>query len=122
MAQPQADFVDVSSEGGVVTAKIVTSTVEEREATVILDNVKGAIDQAGNGLRYVVLDFGSVAFINSSGLAACIEIRNQADTQGAKTIVYRPREDVDQVFKMVKVDRLYTFAHTAEELATALGG
>ncbi len=116
MSDSLTDYVTVSNDGGVVTARIVASNVEEREATGILNAVKGAMGEAGERLRFVVLDFGEVEFINSSGLAACIELRNGADAQGAHTIVYRPKDDVNQVFRMVRVDRLYTFAHTAEEL------
>ncbi len=116
MPDPLPDLVDVSSDGGVVTARIVSTTFEERQAMGILEAVKVAMDEAGDGLRYVVLDFGEVNFINSSGLAACIELRNGADAQGARTIVYRPKDEVNEVFRMVRVDRLYTFAHSAEEL------
>ena len=64
----------------------------------------------------MVLDFGAVTFINSSGLAACIEVHNSAAAQGARTILYRPRDNVSDLFRMVKVDRLYAFAHDAQEL------
>ena len=36
MPEPTADFVEISSAGGVVTAKITASSVEERPANVIL--------------------------------------------------------------------------------------
>ena len=39
-----------------------------------------------------------------------------APRHGAPTILYRPKQDVDEVFKMVKVDRLFTFAHSETEL------
>lgn len=83
---------------------------------MILKHVRAAMDRVGDGLQAVVLDFGEVAFINSSGLAACIEVRNGAAAHGARTIVYRPRDDVSDLFHMVKVDRLYVFAHDARQL------
>ncbi len=116
MADSTTDAVEVSTEAGVVMGRITAHAVEEREATVILVAVKQAIEQAGDGLRCVVLDFAEVNFINSSGLAACIQLRNEANAQGAQTIVYRPKDEVNQVFKMVRVDRLYTFAYNAQEL------
>jgi anti-anti-sigma factor len=114
--EPMADFVEISSDGGVVTAKIVAPSVEERPANIILAKTREAMEQIGDGLTNVVLDFGGVDFINSSGLAACIELRNGAAEKGARTILFQPTEDVLQVFTMVKVDRLFTTAHTAEEL------
>ncbi|MHC4142132.1 MAG: STAS domain-containing protein [Planctomycetota bacterium] len=113
-----ADFVEISADGGVVTAKIVAPSVEERPANIILARTREAMEQIGDGLTNVVLDFGDVDFINSSGLAACLELRNGAAEKGARTILYQPRDDVLQVFTMVKVDRLFTTAHTAEELTS----
>lgn len=112
--------VEVVSAGGVVTARILVNSLEEQPAAVILERTREAMEAAGGGLRSVVLDFGDVNFINSSGLAACIEVRNFAANHGARTVVYRPRDQVSMVFKMVRVDRLYTFAHNAEDLHRAV--
>ena len=112
--------VEVQSAGGVVTARILVESVEEQPAAVILEKTRAAMEAAGKGLRSVVLDFGGVNFINSSGLAACIEVRNYAANHGARAIVYRPREQVTLVFRMVRIDRLYTFAHSAEDLGRAV--
>ena len=101
-----------------MTAKIVAPSVEERPANVILARTREAMEQIGDGLTNVVLDFGDVDFINSSGLAACIELRNGAAERGARTILFQPTDDVLQVFMMVKVDRLFTTIQTAEELTT----
>ena len=116
MAETQGEYVDVTSDGGVITARISQPNVEEQEASIILKTVRAAMDQAGDDLRAVVLDFEEVVFINSSGLAACIEVRNGAMERGAQTILYRPKDDVSNLFRMVKVDRLYEFARDAEEL------
>ena len=116
MPDPNAEYVDVTTDGGVVTARITEANVEEEAASVILNTVRAAMELPGLDLQAVVLDFGEVVFINSSGLAACIELRNAAAAQDACTIVYRPRHDVSDLFRLVKVDRLYAFANDAQEL------
>ncbi len=116
MDKSPSEYVDVTTDGGVITARICQPNVEEHEASIILDRLRAAMKQTGSDLQAVVLDFGEVTFINSSGLAACIEVRNGAAAQGARTILYRPREDVRNLFRMVKVDRLYAFAQDAKEL------
>jgi anti-sigma B factor antagonist len=108
--------VDITAAGGVVTARIIAPSVEERPANLILARTREAMEEVGDGLTDLVLDFSDVDFINSSGLAACIELRHGAAAKGARTIIYHPKDDVLQVFTMVKVDRLYTIAHTADEL------
>ena len=119
---PNAEYVDVTTDGGVVTARITESNVEEQAASIILNTVRDAMNHPGLDLQAVVLDFGEVVFINSSGLAACIELRNAAAAQDARTIVYRPRNDVSDLFRLVKLDRLYSFAHDAKELDELVSG
>ena len=71
---PQLRAVDVTTGHGVVAAKIVDGAVEAHRAAVILDTVRMAIDEYAGDLRFVVLDFGDVDFINSSGVAAMLEL------------------------------------------------
>ncbi len=113
-------MVEVASAAGVVTARILVDSLEEQPAAEVLELTRQAMQAAGPALRRVVLDLGDVNFINSSGLAACIEVRNFAANHGAPTVVYRPRDQVSLLFKMVRVDRLYTFAHSAEDLRRAV--
>ena len=116
MPDPHPEYVDVTTDSGVVTARITEPNVEEQAASIILNTVREAMNHPGLDLQAVVLDFGEVAFINSSGLAACIELRNAAAARDARTIVYRAKLGVTDLFRLVKVDRLYSFAHDAKEL------
>ena len=116
MPDAAKEFVNVIRDGGVLTARITAPNVEESEALVLFNTVRAAIDQAGSDLQVMVLDLGEVTFINSSGLAVCIRLRNGAAEHGARTIVYRAREDVTDLFRLVQVDRLYAFASDAQEL------
>ncbi len=116
MANSPGDYVDVTTDNGVITARICKPNVEEHEASIILDRLRTAMQKAGSDLQAVIIDFGAVAFINSSGLAACIEVRNSAAEHGASTILYRTSDDVGNLFRMVKIDRLYSFAQDAQEL------
>ena len=122
MPDPDTEYVNVTTDGGIVTARITEASVEEQAATSILNTVRAAMDVPGLDLQAVVLDFGEVVFINSSGLAACIELRNTAAAKNARTIIYRPRNDVSDLFRLVKVDRLYAFAQDAKELDELVSG
>ena len=48
-----ADSVEISSAGGVVTAKIVAPSIEERPANIILTRTREAMEQMGDGLTDV---------------------------------------------------------------------
>ena len=116
MPDAAKEFVNVNRDGGVLTARITAANIEESEAVVLFNTVHAAIDQAGQDLQVMVLDLGEVTFINSSGLAACIRLRNDASEHGARAIVYRAREDVTDLFRLVQIDRLFAFACDAQEL------
>ena len=116
----QPDVIDVTTADGVVTARIIAATVEEHNAATVLEALREAIDQVGGKLTQVVLDLGSVTFVNSSGLSVFIEIRTLADEHGAATVIYRVTEEVDRLFKMLRIDRLYTFVDSAEALSELL--
>ena len=116
MANSPSEHVKVTTDGGVITARICKPHVEEHEASIILDGLRTAMQQTGSDLQAVVIDFSAVAFINSSGLAAVIEVRNSAAEYGASTILYRMSDDVGNLFRIVKIDRLYAFAQNAQEL------
>ncbi len=116
MPDAAKECVDVIRDGAVLTARITVPDVEEPESVVFHNTVQAAIDEAGPDLEVLVLDLGEVTFINSSGLAACIKLRNGASKHGARTIVYRATKEVTDLFRLVQVDRLYAFADDAQEL------
>ena len=118
MPDAPTECVNVIRDGGVLTARITVPTIEEPEALAVFNTVQAAIELAGHDLQVVILDLGEVTFINSSGLATCIRLRNGATEHGARTIIYRAREDVTDLFRLVQVDRLYAFARDAQELET----
>jgi anti-anti-sigma factor len=118
---PQLRAVDVTSGHGVVAAKIVDGSVEAHRAAVILVTVGKAIDEYPGALRFVVLDLGEVDFINSSGIAAMMELAGMVKQKGAQPVIYRPTPNVVKILTLVKADHIYTFVHTADELAKVLG-
>ena len=65
-------FADLALDNEVLTAHMVGPSVGGREAPIISRMVQDRINEVGNGLRYVVLDFSDVTFINSAGLGACV--------------------------------------------------
>jgi anti-anti-sigma factor len=120
MSEPTDSFVEVTLDGGVVTARIVTSTVRDDAVQAIRTRTQEVIDQAGGGLTDLVLDFGGVEFIDSSGLGTCFELRNEIAGRGARIILYQPTETVLQLFMVVGMESLFTIVHTDDELRSVV--
>jgi anti-anti-sigma regulatory factor len=92
--QPRA--VEIKADGDTIAAKIIGPVIEANRAQVILDDVGKAIDDAGSGLRFMVLDFDEVTFINSTGIGTCLELGARAKAQAARPILYRLTSDVNE--------------------------
>jgi anti-anti-sigma factor len=116
--QPRA--VDIKAEGDMLAARIVGPVIEANRARIIMDDVGQAIEQAGSGLRFMVLDFEEVTFINSTGIGVCLQLGNRARAQGARPILYRLTADVNEIFTRCRVDAVYTIVQTTDELTKLL--
>ncbi len=112
--------VDATTVNGVVTARIIGPAVEEHRGKAILETVLRVIDEAADSVRALVLDFGSVTFINSSGISCCIQLCNSLKEKGIRMIAYRPNEKLIEIFREMKLDKLFEVVDTPGGLATAL--
>ncbi|UCD74016.1 MAG: STAS domain-containing protein [Phycisphaerales bacterium] len=110
-------FVGIAMNGGVMRATLVGPIIGQREGPIITAELVRAIEAAGPVLRLLVLDLSDVAGMASMGLGMCIEVRNRAWERGAPTVLYGLNPDLVNLIHLVKVQRLYTLAHSDEELA-----
>lgn len=110
-------FARISEDRGILTVRLVGPSIGQREVPIITDLVGPAIDQCGTSLRFMVLDMSQITFINSMGLGMCIDFRNRTNKAGGKSVLLGMNQQLVDLFKMVKVDRLYTIVKDAGELA-----
>ena len=112
--------VDATTVDGVVTARIIGPAVEEHRGNAIVETVGRAIDEAADSVRFLVLDFGNVTFINSSGIGCCLQLCNGLNERGIRTILYRPSSKLHEIFREMNLVRLFQVVETADDLAAAL--
>jgi len=93
--------------GGILTIKPVGPNVGQREAPIIDNDVKPLFAKAGAGLKAVVLDLHDVTFMSSMGLGTCIAIRTAATEAGAKTAITGFRPELEQLFKMMRIHKMF---------------
>jgi anti-anti-sigma factor len=112
-------FAAVTQPPGAVRVKLVGPSIGQREAPIITDIVVPVLTEAARspGWRWLVLDLSAVTFMNSMGLGMCIDFRNRAHKSGAKSAIVGMSPDLASLFRMVRVDRLFSMAKDEEELA-----
>lgn len=116
----RSSFVSVTNRDGVITVRPAGPRLLEREAVIIAADVKPLISHVGGGLRRLVIDLSEIGMMSSFGLGMCIELRNVARSLNATTVLYGLSDELEELVRMLKVDRLYTMAASANELAQAI--
>lgn len=116
----QSSFVKLAYAGGVLAARLAGPSIGEREATILTRELTAALATAGDRLRVLVLDMRNVRMMASMGLGMCIDARNRANRIGATTVVYGLCPELAQLFRVMKVDRLYRIARNEAELSRML--
>ncbi|MCH2144579.1 MAG: STAS domain-containing protein [Phycisphaerales bacterium] len=94
--------------GSVLRIRPHGPNVGQREAPIIDQDVKPLLASAGSGLKAMVLDLQDVAFMSSMGLGICIALRNAANAVGAKTALVGLRPELESLFKMMRIHKLYS--------------
>ena len=110
-------FAQIQSKDGVLSIRLVGPSIGQREVPIIAEQVIAAIAQNPKGIRWLALDFTDVTFINSMGLGMCIDFRNRVSKSGAKAALVGMNQQLLDLFKMVKVDRLFAIPKDANDAA-----
>lgn len=124
----QSLFADITAHPGVLKVRLIGPTIGAREVPIITDLVVAAIQKQssagspGSALKWLVLDMSSVTFINSMGLGMCIDFRNRTSKAGGKAILFGMNPQLTDLFKMVKVDRLFQIVGDTGGLGRLLAG
>ncbi|MDI9403049.1 MAG: STAS domain-containing protein [Limnohabitans sp.] len=103
-------------------ARIVCPTVGQREAPIIAGEIAEALEQANmpRGSSFV-LDLSGVTMLTSMGLGMCVDLRRRADAAKFKPYLTGSSRSLLDLFRMMKIDRLYTVVHGRDELGAILG-
>jgi len=93
----------------------------ERDRTAIRAYLSGRIDAAAatqltellaqlqnSGCSQVTLDFEDIEFIGSSGIGILRQFQQSIASRGGTVSIVRCRPDIAQVFKIARLDRLFS--------------
>lgn len=117
---PAPAFADIRTRKGVVLVRLVGPSVSQRETPIVARAIHAELNAVGRGLKQLVIDASEIRLMSSLALGMCIDARNTASRSGAKTVIYGLSADLRRLFKLTKVDRLFTFADSQRALTRAL--
>jgi anti-sigma B factor antagonist len=55
----------------------------------------------------VAVDFSGVSYVDSSGLAVCLEAMQRIQAYGGKFAIYGLRENVKSIFELARLDQIF---------------
>lgn len=108
----EATHVRTEVSRGILVATLTTNSLSDYESRVISDEIQR---EAPKGLWRVVLDFAQVEFMASAGIGMILTLVHQAKAQKGRIVVANLNDEIRQVLKMTKVDKLFTIAPTMGE-------
>ena len=108
--------------GGTLIVRPTGPRVGESEASVICPQVKSAIDEMGGSFCNLVIDLSQTNVMSSYGLGLCIELRNHAKSCQGTAVLFGMCLDIRELFRIMKLDQLFTIALTPNQLAEVMSG
>ena len=121
LADQRAQFVSISRTPGAVVARLVTPAIGQREAPIIEFEIREALDERDSGCRWLVVDMSAVSVLSSMGLGMCVELRRQARERRMRTAIFGLNGHLRDLFRMMKVDRLFRMVHAREDFRKLTG-
>jgi anti-anti-sigma factor len=91
---------------------MVLSLIGELDLAAAPRLVSAAADALRRGRDALVLDLTEVAFVDSAGLAALLNVLRRATTAGAALVLVGVAPPITAVFSRTRLDRAFTFADT----------
>ena len=74
----------------------------------------------GAGVKKFVINFEGVSYIDSSGLATCIELVQELQANGGTLALVNLVKKIRNIFEVAKVDRLFVIHNTLDEAFAAI--
>jgi anti-sigma B factor antagonist len=105
------DGVTVVSFGDASILDVVTIQSVGRQLYELVD---------GKQRRQIVLDFGAVRFLSSQALGVLLTLRRKADKAGARVMLCGLLPELEQVFRITKLDEMFQFHARVDQAVAAL--
>lgn len=112
-------FVNFEQDGKVLIARMVGPNIGQRESEIITAGFERALE-ADSGSTHLHMDMTEVAFLNSMGIGMLVDIRNRTSAKKMKLVLGGVRPELEQLLKMVRLDKLFKLCTNDKQLKKAL--
>ena len=103
--------IDTENRDGILIVRLLG---ERLDASIVPEFRRDIFDRINDQVRSVVLNFESLEFIDSSGLAALVTILKCMGREGT-VVVCNANDIVTQMFKLTRMDRIFLMTDSEEQ-------
>lgn len=124
MSSPKSDapkLVSIKTSNGHLIIELHSASIGQQEAPKIVEEVSAALAQHPGQGHYFVLDLSAVGMLASMGLGMCVDLRNRAADRGFRPILFGLNQYLDDLMRMMRVERLFNIAANRAELERLIG-
>lgn len=111
--------MNFETEGAVLIAKMVGPNIGQRESEIIVQAFKAALENDLDS-AHLLIDMSEVNFMNSMGIGMLVDLRSQAAAKNMNLVMGGVKPDLENLLKMVRLDKLFTICTNDKQLAKAL--
>ena len=105
--------------GPVLCMTCVEEAITEREAGIIYDETDALIDDRCTG---IVVDLGNVMVLTSAGIGALVRMHKRINERKGKLAVCSLSDELLELFKLTRMDKLFVVAADRGAAVAELGG
>lgn len=98
--------VELSFHAGILRATVRAAAVDSGNADWLCRDIEAGIESHGRRFRGLLVDLSAVGFMNSRGLAVCIDLARAAGEAGGRAAVIGLSQDLGRMFSLMQVDKL----------------
>ena len=112
-------FVNFEEDVNVLIARLVGPNIGQREAEIITEAMAKTLAHAVDA-TVMHVDMTEVTFMNSMGIGMLVDLRGKTSSRKMKLVLGGVKPELEQLLKMVRLDKLFKICTTDAELAKAL--
>jgi anti-anti-sigma factor len=112
----KSQYVSITRSPRGITARLVAPSIGQREAPIIETEIMDALADSDKRAKWLVIDLSAVSVLSSMGLGMCVELRRHAKEHKMNTALFGLNGHLRDLFRMMKVERLYKIVHSKDDL------
>lgn len=93
--------------------------MSQRESEIISVALGDALDDA-DGFQWLVIDMQQVTFMSSMGIGMLVDARSRAAGRKMKVVLSNVATEMDQLLRMVKLEKVFSICTNDKQLRKAL--